>query len=87
VPPCSHLTSSQAVLRDAINGVVIFQVSKEAIAIDRLFEAVEAQREAIGIKDWGLSQTSLEEVFLQIVASTSDASSVEPSTVGVEHLA
>ena len=30
-----------------------------------LFEGIEAKKSELGIQDWGLSQTSLEEVFLQ----------------------
>ena len=48
----------------------VYQVDKEDIQIDALFEGIEAAREELGIQDWGLSQTSLEEVFLTIVNST-----------------
>ena len=47
------------------------QVPKERVKIDHMFSAIEAKTKDIGIKDWGLSQTSLEEVFLQIVEATS----------------
>ncbi|KAG0052778.1 hypothetical protein BGZ83_002132 [Gryganskiella cystojenkinii] len=35
--------------------------------IQRLFEEIEAHKHEHGIDDWGLSQTSLEEVFLRII--------------------
>ncbi|KAI8361481.1 P-loop containing nucleoside triphosphate hydrolase protein [Mortierella sp. GBAus27b] len=35
--------------------------------IQRLFEEIEAHKHEHGIDDWGLSQTTLEEVFLRIV--------------------
>jgi len=60
-----------ALLRDAINGVRTYVVPK-ATAVGALFEAIEAKKGELGIQDWGLSQTSLEEVFLEIVAATSN---------------
>ena len=59
-----------AALRDAINGVRIYTVQKNDVQIGELFKAIEAAKGELGIKDWGLSQTSLEEVFLTIVGST-----------------
>lgn len=38
--------------------------------IQRLFEEIEAHKHEHGIDDWGLSQTSLEEVFLRIIQDT-----------------
>ena len=60
-----------AELRDAINGVRVYTVPKASVKVGELFESIEAQKVALGIKDWGLSQTSLEEVFLTIVSNTS----------------
>ena len=66
----------RAGLRDAINGVRVYQVDKEDVQIDALFEGIEAAREELGIQDWGLSQTSLEEVFLTIVNSTAPPNAI-----------
>ncbi|KAF9586403.1 hypothetical protein BGW38_005680 [Lunasporangiospora selenospora] len=38
--------------------------------IQRLFEEIEAHKHEHGIDDWGLSQTTLEEVFLRIIQDT-----------------
>ncbi|KAG0345236.1 hypothetical protein BG004_003854 [Podila humilis] len=35
--------------------------------IQKLFEEIEAHKHEVGIDDWGLSQTTLEEVFLRII--------------------
>ncbi|KAF9413059.1 hypothetical protein BGZ94_000850 [Podila epigama] len=35
--------------------------------IQTLFEDIEANKQQVGIDDWGLSQTTLEEVFLRII--------------------
>jgi ABC-type multidrug transport system ATPase subunit len=36
--------------------------------VPRLFELIERDKNEHGILDWGLSQTSLEEVFVKIIA-------------------
>jgi ABC-type multidrug transport system ATPase subunit len=38
-----------------------------------VFEAIEKEKEEVGITDWGIGQTTLEEVFLRLI-SESDAS-------------
>jgi ABC-type multidrug transport system ATPase subunit len=57
---------------DAINGVRTYIVPKgPQMRMSSIFDGMESQKESLGIKDWGLSHTSLEEVFLQIVAASS----------------
>jgi ABC-type multidrug transport system ATPase subunit len=41
-------------------------------AVSRLFNYIEAGKETNGILDWGLGQTTLEEVFIRLI-SESDA--------------
>ena len=48
-------------------GNVTFEVAKESIVCSKLFMQMETNKEKHGIKDWALSQTSLEDVFLNIV--------------------
>ncbi len=38
--------------------------------IGDLFEKVESEKHLYGIVDWGLSQTTLEEVFVKIISET-----------------
>lgn len=59
---------------DRINGVLTYIVPKGSVTMSAVFKGMEANKEAYKIKDWGLSHTSLEEVFLQIVAANSSAS-------------
>jgi len=59
---------------DRINGVLTYIVPKGSVAMSGVFKGMEANKEAYKIKDWGLSHTSLEEVFLQIVAAHSNHS-------------
>jgi len=67
-----NVTGARATLREQINGVLVYQVNKQDVAIDKLFEAIDESKAALEIKDWGLSQTSLEEVFLDIVSKSPD---------------
>ena len=80
-----------AAVRDSINGVVTFDVPKANVVMSRLFEQMEANKERLHIKDWGLSHTTLEEVFLKIVSDTAagagkgkDKAQVAPAPTGLE---
>jgi hypothetical protein len=53
-----------AAVRDSINGVVTFDVPKANVVMSRLFEQMEGNKHRLHVKDWGLSHTTLEEVFL-----------------------
>jgi len=44
----------------------IYRLQKEGMKVSKLMREIETAKEKIGIDDWGLSQTSLEEVFLSI---------------------
>ncbi|CAG8495571.1 10808_t:CDS:2 [Ambispora gerdemannii] len=46
---------------------VSYEFEPEPGLIPRLFSEIEKNKKRNGIDDWGLSQTSLEEVFLQII--------------------
>ena len=56
---------------DRINGVLTYLVPKGSVAMSVIFKTMESNKAQYKIKDWGLSHTSLEEVFLQIVAANS----------------
>lgn len=43
-------------------------------AISKLFQTVEAEKQAVGILDYGVGQTTLEEVFIRLISEV-DASS------------
>ena len=70
-----------AAVRDSINGVVTFDVPKANVVMSRLFEEMEGNKERLHIKDWGLSHTTLEEVFLKSApAGRSNAAPEPPAT-------
>jgi hypothetical protein len=47
-----------------------YEFSPEPGTISRLFAAIERDKYLAGVQEWGLSQTSLDEVFLKIVRET-----------------
>ncbi|KAF2072722.1 hypothetical protein CYY_005963 [Polysphondylium violaceum] len=59
-------TVPEAQLQESINDEEISFLVPKTADISRLFDLF-AQKEQIGIKDWGISQSSLEEVFMKIV--------------------
>ena len=48
-----------------------------------IFETVEAKKGELGIVDFSVSQTSLEEVFLTIVAATAGDKAAPPTMGGL----
>jgi len=53
-------------LRTAFNGNFCFQIPGEGFKVSSLFKILNSKKEELAIKDWGVSQSSLEEVFLKI---------------------
>jgi len=52
---------------DSINGVHTYVVPKDGVKMSTIFSGMTSNKDKYHIKDWGLSHTTLEEVFLQIV--------------------
>jgi len=44
----------------------IFKLSKNQFKVSELLKEIESSKNEVGIEDWGISQTSLEEVFISI---------------------
>lgn len=57
----------QAKLHTEFKGNMLFEIEKQYIKVSRVFKQIESEKENSGILDCGLSQTSLEDVFLNIV--------------------
>ena len=47
------------------------KVPLEGLEVSKLFEELESKKEELGISDWGISQSTLEDVFMEIVKSYS----------------
>eukprot|EP00996_Jenningsia_fusiforme_P000792 NODE_1716_length_1428_cov_47.936911_g1548_i0.p1 GENE.NODE_1716_length_1428_cov_47.936911_g1548_i0~~NODE_1716_length_1428_cov_47.936911_g1548_i0.p1 ORF type:complete len:325 (-),score=68.30 NODE_1716_length_1428_cov_47.936911_g1548_i0:397-1371(-) len=50
-----------------IKGTATFEIDPATISISQFFMTMEEEKTRVGIADWGLSQASLEDVFLTIV--------------------
>jgi ABC-type multidrug transport system ATPase subunit len=59
LPAASPLTS--------FPGTVTFQIPRSGVVISTVFHEMETHKDSAGILDWGLSQTSLEDVFMNLV--------------------
>jgi len=57
----------RSVLRSEFNGNFVFQVPLQGLEVSKLFDELEAKRKELAISDWGISQSSLEDVFMEIV--------------------
>jgi len=56
-----------ATLIEAIGGSLTYQVARKDLIVSKLFATMMLTSENSGILDWGISQTTLEDVFLNIV--------------------
>jgi len=57
----------KAELKSVFNGNFVFEVPLEGLSISKIFESLEANKEELGISDWGISQSTLEDVFMEVV--------------------
>jgi len=44
-------------------------VPTEGLEVSKVFEELESRKEELAISDWGISQATLEDVFMEIVES------------------
>eukprot|EP00761_Pharyngomonas_kirbyi_P005605 gb/GECH01005610.1/.p1 GENE.gb/GECH01005610.1/~~gb/GECH01005610.1/.p1 ORF type:complete len:876 (+),score=173.56 gb/GECH01005610.1/:1-2628(+) len=51
----------------AFSGNCVFEVSKEDQKLSKMVADIESKRESMHIKEWSLTQTTLEDVFLSII--------------------
>lgn len=63
----SELPNEYKAIRD-LSATSIYEFIPTQGMISRLFEVLEKNKEKYGIIDWGISQSSLEEVFLSIIS-------------------
>ena len=54
-----------AVLVERLAGNMNFRIPN--LVVSELFEQMEFNKEKVGIQDWGISQTTIEDVFMKIV--------------------
>jgi len=56
-----------AVLESSFSGILSYQVDRESLQIGQFFDIMKTRKEEYGIAEWGINQTSLEEVFLRLI--------------------
>ena len=56
-------------------GRTLIRLPASGLRLPEIFDDLERHREAAGIADYSLSQTTLEQVFLRLASSSQDASS------------
>ncbi|KAF2070624.1 hypothetical protein CYY_008063 [Polysphondylium violaceum] len=58
----------KATVLNSLAGITNYEVPKEGVELSSIFNALESNREAIRLKDWGISNSTLEEVFLKVTS-------------------
>lgn len=51
----------------------ILQVPTAGLEVSKIFEEFELKKEELSISDWGISQSTLEDVFMEIVEAHENA--------------
>ena len=57
----------EAKLVSEFNGNIVYQVPQEHCRVSKVFKEFEENKDRVGIADWGISQSSLEDVFLRVI--------------------
>ncbi len=56
-----------AILESSYSGILSYQINRKDMDLSYLFQEMKKNKLECGIKEWGINQTSLEEVFLNMV--------------------
>merc|ERR1711871_123168 len=59
---------SASLIDDPIGGVSKFEIGRDDVVLSDVFMKLNSDMEEYGIVDWGLTETTLEEVFLKLAA-------------------
>ena len=68
-----ELSADARALNASMGGTTDFEVPRAGLQLSLVYEKVEAARARLGVADWAISETTLEEVFLEISHRTYDA--------------
>ncbi|KAJ6248938.1 atp-binding cassette transporter subfamily a abca [Anaeramoeba flamelloides] len=55
-----------ATILNSLAGTTNYEIPKDDVVLSDIFQIMEEEKDKVGILDWGISQTTLEEVFLEI---------------------
>jgi ABC-type multidrug transport system ATPase subunit len=79
------LMPSAKLLNEPLGGILDFEVPRKEVKLSVVYRAIEALRGGLGIVDWGITESTLEEVFLAVTGHDSHAGII-PDTKAVEKL-
>jgi ABC-type multidrug transport system ATPase subunit len=60
------LCPSAKLLNEPLGGILDFEVPRVEVQLSKVYGAIEDARESLGILDWGITESTLEEVFLAV---------------------
>lgn len=60
----------KAVPLSEFNGNLVYQVPVDSCKVSEVFSCFEGKKKEIGISDWGISQSSLEDVFMRVIGDS-----------------
>merc|ERR1711871_251624 len=53
-------------VEEPISGTFKYEISRNDVVISEAFEKIVTEKDSVGVTDWGLTETTLEEVFLKL---------------------
>jgi ABC-type multidrug transport system ATPase subunit len=59
-------------LMNALAGTASYEIPRSEVRLSDVFEAIESNKKNLGVMDWGISNATLEEVFLKIAESNAE---------------
>lgn len=77
----SEFSSDAELLPDSLGGSVSYSLPRD-VDLARVFTVMEASREEFQVRDWGVSQSSLEDVFVGITTAHARARGIVDLEVG-----
>ncbi|KAK1865559.1 hypothetical protein I4F81_008088 [Pyropia yezoensis] len=77
----SEFSSDAELLPDSLGGSVSYSLPRD-VDLARVFNVMEASREEFQVRDWGVSQSSLEDVFVGITTAHARARGIVDLEVG-----
>ena len=65
------LLPSAKLLNEPMGGVLDFEVPRAEVKLSVVYAGIEAQRGPLGVLDWGITESTLEEVFIAVTGHDS----------------
>ena len=81
------LLPSAKLLNEPLGGILDFEVPRQQVRLSKVYAAIEAQRAALGIMDWGITESTLEEVFLAVTGHESHRGHIPDTKAAASRIA